>query len=261
MRIVIGIEYQGSQYYGWQRQTARRSVQGTLEKVLSKVANEKIALTCAGRTDAGVHAQTQVAHFNTAAIRDDRAWLLGANTLLPGDISVLWVKQVSEDFHARYSAIARQYRYIIYTRLARPAILQDRVWWNYQSLDVKKMHAAAQFLVGEHDFNAFRAAACQSKSSIRVMEFINVVRDDSFIYLDIKGDAFLHHMVRNITGSLVKVGRGFADESWIKAVLAGRDRKLAGITAPAAGLYLVHAVYPEKFELPKSTPPVYYGYR
>ncbi len=250
MRIALGIEYQGTDFHGWQRQSIKISVQVVVEKAVSSVANEEIKLICAGRTDAGVHALAQVVHFDTDAIREDRAWILGANNLLPASISIIWAKQVDDDFHARFSAQSRQYRYIILNTLARPAILSKRVWWMYHKLDEVRMQQAAKVLVGKHDFNAFRATQCQSKSSVRTMEYVDIHRRDDFIYCDIKGDAFLHHMVRNIIGSLMRVGQSLEEIGWISEVLASLNRNEAGITAPSSGLYLVGAYYAEKYQIP-----------
>jgi len=261
MRIALGIEYLGTAYHGWQRQPVRVSVQSTLEIALSKVANEDIKLICAGRTDSGVHALSQVAYFDTQANRRDRDWILGCNTALPHDISLIWTRQVDEEFHARFSAVARQYRFIIFNSLSRPAILQDRVWWVHEKLDEKKMHQAAQALVGKHDFNAYRAKECQSHSSVRQMEYIKVHRDLNFIYIDIKGNAFLHHMVRNIVGSLYRVGQGLEQIDWMREVLMSKNRALAGITSPATGLYLVGAYYPENFQIPEPVLPIHFSYR
>lgn len=249
-RIALGIEYDGSKYYGWQRQNEVRSVQESLEKALSQVANEPVAVFCAGRTDAGVHATGQVVHFETTAQRKDAAWTLGVNANLPGDIAVRWVKSVSDDFHARFSATARRYRYIIYNHRLRPAVLQKGVTHFYLPLDEMRMHRAAQSLIGENDFTSFRAVQCQSRTPWRNVMHINVARYGAYVVVDIKANAFVHHMVRNITGSLMEVGCGNQTEDWIAELLAAKDRTLAAATAKAEGLYLVSVDYPQQFNLP-----------
>jgi len=252
-RIVLGIEYNGSLFSGYQLQAhGTRTVQGELEKALSKVANEAIRLTCAGRTDTGVHATGQVVHFDTAMQRELKAWMLGGNTNLPRDISIHWVRQVNENFSARFSAISRSYRYILYNRKARSAVFQQNVAWSYGEYDEDAMNAAAQLLLGEHDFSAFRSSKCQASHAIRVMQNINVKRQGDYIILDIKANAFLHHMVRNIMGTLMVIGRGEQSIEWMQDILQGQDRKCAGMTASAAGLYLVNVEYPEEYGLPDS---------
>lgn len=251
MRYVLGIEYDGSQYCGWQRQAHSASVQQPLEEALSKIANEKITVVCAGRTDTGVHATNQVIHFDTDQIRKDSAWTLGVNTHLPDTISVKWVRLVEDDFHARFSATARRYRYIIYNNPLRSAILSTGITFNYNELDDVVMHQAAQYLVGRHDFTSYRTVHCQSHSPIRTLYHCNVTRKGSYIIIDVRGNAFLHHMVRNIAGSLMRVGAGLESPEWIKEVLEAKNRCLAGMTASAAGLYFVEVEYPEHFVLPK----------
>lgn len=249
-KIALGIEYDGSKYYGWQRQNEVRSVQEKLEKALSKVANEPINVFCAGRTDAGVHATGQVVHFETRMQRKDAAWTLGVNANLPGDIAVRWVKAVPEDFHARFSATARRYRYIIYNQRLRPAILAQGVTHFYHPLDADRMHRAAQCLLGENDFTSFRAVQCQSRTPWRNLMHINVTRCGAYVVVDIKANAFVHHMVRNIVGSLMEIGCGNQAENWMAELLAAKDRKLAAATGKAEGLYLVSVDYPEHFALP-----------
>ena len=252
-RIVLGIEYNGSLFSGYQLQAhGTRTVQGELEKALSKVANEAIRLTCAGRTDTGVHATGQVVHFDTAMQRELKAWMLGGNTNLPRDISIHWVRQVNENFSARFSAISRSYRYILYNRKARSAVFQQNVAWSYGEYDEDAMNAAAQLLLGEHDFSAFRSSKCQASHAMRVMQNIDVKRQGDYIILDIKANAFLHHMVRNIMGTLMVIGRGEQSIEWMQDILQGQDRKCAGMTASAAGLYLVNVEYPEEYGLPDS---------
>ena len=249
-KIALGVEYLGTRFSGWQSQTGMRCVQSELEKVLSKVANEPIKVICAGRTDTGVHAHGQVIHFETQALREDRSWILGANTLLPKDIAVNWVKQVDTDFHARFSALSRTYHYQIYNRLARSAVNVSRATWIYHELDVDAMHVAAQYLVGEHDFTSFRTSACQANSPIRTLKSIHLQRNDEWIYCRVTANAFLHHMVRNIMGSLIMVGKSERSELWIQETLKLQDRTKAGPTAPPDGLYLHAVEYPSKFQLP-----------
>ena len=250
MRIALGIEYDGTSYNGWQRQKTGLGVQQRLEEALSLVANEEIEVTCAGRTDTGVHASGQVVHFDTSAERSDRGWLLGANSNLPPDISVTWVKPVDDDFHARFSAVSRSYQYLILNRLQRSALHRDRAWWVHQPLDEQRMHAAAQALLGEHDFSAFRAAGCQASSAMRDVTKISVTRSGNWVTLDVTANAFLMHMVRNITGTLAVIGRGEAPVEWLAEVLESRDRTAAGVAAPPHGLTLVDVAYPASFGIP-----------
>ncbi|AFJ46332.1 tRNA pseudouridine(38-40) synthase TruA [Shimwellia blattae] len=250
-KIALGIEYDGSKYYGWQRQQEVPSVQEKLEKALSQVANEPVTVFCAGRTDAGVHATGQVVHFETTAQRKDAAWTMGVNANLPGDVAVRWVKPVAEDFHARFSATARRYRYIIYNHRLRPAVLCQGVTHFHLPLDAERMQRAAQCLLGENDFTSFRAVQCQSRTPWRNVHHIQVTRYGSYLVVDIKANAFVHHMVRNIVGSLLEVGCGNQPEGWMAELLALKDRTLAAATARAEGLYLVAVDYPERFALPQ----------
>ena len=245
MRIAIGIEYDGTAYNGWQRQRSGIGVQERVERALSDVANESVDVTCAGRTDAGVHASAQVAHFDTLAERTTRGWLLGANSVLPDDINLTWVQRVSDDFHARFSATSRSYRYVILNRLARSALNRNRAWWLNQTLNDRAMHAAAQALLGEHDFSAFRAAGCQASSPVRTITTISVRRDGDWLTVDVTANGFLQHMVRNITGTLVAIGEGEKVVEWAGEVLESRDRKQGGMAAPAHGLTLVRVTYPD----------------
>ena len=250
MRIAIGIEYDGTAYNGWQLQRTGLGVQQVLERALSEVADEAIEVTCAGRTDTGVHASGQVAHFDTTADRSDRGWLLGANSNLPDDVNVSWAKPVSDEFHARFSAVSRSYRYRILNQLVRSSLNRLRAWWVYQDLDHERMHEAAQVLLGQHDFSAFRAAGCQASTAVRKISSIRVERDGNWILLDVTANAFLQHMVRNITGSLAAVGSGEEDVAWLSAVLDSRDRTQGGVAAPPHGLTLVRVLYPEEFAIP-----------
>lgn len=253
-RIALGLEYDGTQYAGWQTQRHSKNIQDELERALSKVADHPINVTTAGRTDAGVHAAQQVVHFDTVAERSTRAWVLGTNSELPRDISVLWAKVTAENFHARFSAIARSYRYVIINRSSRVALQRDRACWVREPLDAQCMHEAAQFLVGEHDFSSFRAAQCQAKSPIRRVESIAVKRSAEYLCIDITANAFLHHMVRNIAGALIAVGKGEQPVDWVKAALAARDRRQGGVTAVAQGLYLVGVRYSAEFQIPSERP-------
>jgi len=252
-RIALGIEYNGSKFSGYQMQSeGTRTVQAELEKALSIVANEPIRLTCAGRTDTGVHATGQVVHFDSPVQRLLKAWMLGGNTNLPRDVSIHWVRDVKSDFSARFSAVSRSYRYILCNRRARPAIFQHNVAWLYESLDAEAMHLAAQSLLGKHDFSAFRSSHCQANHPNREMQDISVKREGDYVILDIKANAFLHHMVRNIMGTLLKIGRSEEPVEWMQEILQGKDRKLAGMTAQPNGLYLVNVEYPAQHGLPES---------
>jgi tRNA pseudouridine38-40 synthase len=258
MRLAIGIEYDGTAYNGWQRQKSGIGVQQRLEEALATVADHELEVICAGRTDAGVHASGQVAHFDTASQRSARGWLLGANSNLPDDIAVTWVTGVPDDFHARFTATARRYRYRILNRLVRSALHRQRAWWVHRPLDEAKMHAAAQALLGEHDFSAFRAAGCQAKHATRSVHAVSVRRDGDWLTIDIAANAFLQHMVRNITGTLAAIGAGDAPVGWAADVLAGRDRTAAGVAAPPQGLTLVAVEYPEALGLPAPPEPVHF---
>ena len=250
MRIAIGIEYDGTAYNGWQRQRTGSGVQELIEKALSGVADESIKVTCAGRTDSGVHATGQVAHFDSHSERSDRAWLLGANSSLPDDIAVTWARHVDEEFHARFSATSRSYRYVILNRPVRSALHRNRAWWVCQPLDVALMNEAAQSLMGKHDFSAFRAAGCQASTPSREIMSIAIERDGDWLTVDLTANAFLQHMVRNITGTLVTIGLGDKPPRWLAEVLESKDRKRGGIAAPPHGLTLIGAQYPQEFELP-----------
>lgn len=252
MRIALGIEYDGSRFSGWQRQAHAVGVQQVLEEAISNVADHPVKVVCAGRTDAGVHATTQVVHFDTGAVRSPRAWVLGTTCKLPPEVCVTWAQPVDEAFHARFSATGRRYRYVIFNRPVRPALLHGRVCWEHRPLDDTRMAAAAVCLHGEHDFSSFRAQGCQAGHPRREIHALDVRRQGEFIHLDVAANAFLHHMVRNIAGTLLAVGRGERPVEWVKEVLEARDRTVAGITAPAAGLYLVQVQYPERFGVPQA---------
>jgi tRNA pseudouridine38-40 synthase len=251
-RIALVLEYDGAPFNGWQLQQGnqQQTVQGALESALSTVAAAPVRVHCAGRTDAGVHADYQVVHFDSPTERAPRAWREGVNTELPAAVVVRHAQAVDQEFHARFSATARRYRYIILNRPVRPALLSGCVTWVRQPLDAGQMHDAAQSLLGERDFSAFRAASCQSSTAMRRVDFIEVFRAGEFVVIDIQANAFLHHMVRNIAGTLIAVGRGRQGGHWPAELLAGRDRTRAADTAASAGLYLVGVSYPERFGLP-----------
>ncbi|HSW94442.1 MAG TPA: tRNA pseudouridine(38-40) synthase TruA [Gammaproteobacteria bacterium] len=250
MKIAAGIEYDGHDFFGWQAQKGLPTIQGHLQDALSRVADEPIQVFCAGRTDAGVHATGQVVHFETAADRALRAWTMGANSYLPLSIAVKWAVSVDEAFHARFSALSRRYRYVIDNSPTRPAISARRVTWHPYPLDAAIMHEAAQSLIGEQDFSSFRSSECESKTPMRNIHFIRVTRSGNFIVIDIQANAFLHHMVRNIAGVLLKVGGGLQKPRWIKDVLYARDRRMAAETASPTGLYLCEVKYPESYDFP-----------
>lgn len=255
MRIALGIEYDGSDFAGWQYQEGEVStVQGGVEHALSTVADHSVRVICAGRTDAGVHATAQVVHFDSDAERSMRSWVYGANANLPKSVSVQWARVVNDEFHARFSAVRRRYRYVILNREVRPTFLAWRVSWEYRPLDVMRMQAAARHLLGEHDFSAYRAIACQAKSPVRTLYELSVKQDRDMIFLDLEANAFLHHMVRNIAGVLMDIGAGKQSPDWARDVLETRDRTLGGITAPPHGLYLTGVTYPARFGLPPLSP-------
>lgn len=252
-RIALGVEYKGSRYCGFQRQNSGvPSVQESLEHALTRVAGgHPVALRCAGRTDAMVHASGQVVHFDTPVERSMHAWVMGANANLPADISVTWARVMPAHFDARFSAKARRYRYVIYNDQIRPAHMAEEVTWNHRPLDVERMQSAARCLVGTHDFSAFRAQQCQAKSPIKTVHHLELLRHGRFIVMDVRANAFLHHMVRNVAGVLMTIGAGERSVDWAAEVLASRERRKGGVTAHPYGLYLVRVEYPEEFELPQ----------
>lgn len=250
MRVALGIEYDGTDFFGWQRLSHGPSVQAEVEAALSFVANHPVEVTCAGRTDAGVHARCQVVHFDTAAERGPRAWVLGVTTRLPRAIAVLWARATPDDFHARFSAHARRYRYVILNRAIRPALEARFVAWERARLDAEAMHVAAQALLGERDFSSFRAVSCQARHARRNITEISVRRDGPHVIVEIEANAFLHHMVRNIVGSLLEVGRGERSVEWMAELLAARDRNVAGVTAMPQGLCFLGPRYPAQWGLP-----------
>jgi tRNA pseudouridine38-40 synthase len=249
-RVAAVLEYDGTEYAGWQSQTHAASIQDAVQAALSFVAGQPITVICAGRTDRGVHAVGQVIHFDTDAVRTPRAWVLGANTKLSPSIALQWAGEVALGFHARHKAIRRIYRYAILNRSARSALLRTRAAWIHRPLDAPAMHSAAQALIGEHDFSAFRSVECQSKTAIRRVDAIEVTRDGDYLWLQITANAYLHHMVRNIVGTLLDVQREANPAAAMREVLEGADRRYAGATAPAAGLYLWRVEYPEVFGIP-----------
>ena len=270
MRFALGLEYDGSAFHGWQAQQGLRTIQGCLEHALSRVANQPTEVVVAGRTDAGVHAGTgglygQVVHFDTTAQRSRRAWVLGGNWYLPADVAIRWAQAVPDDFHARFSARARHYRYLIHNGPTRPVLDRSRVTWDHRSLDVPRMSTAARFLLGTHDFSSYRAQGCQAKSPIRTIHRFTITRKEEYgtIAIDVVANAFLHHMVRNLAGVLMTIGAGERSPEWAQEVLERRDRTCGGVTAPPEGLYLIGVEYPPEFGIPPTTAweerPYYHG--
>lgn len=255
MRIALVVEYDGSRYHGWQAQAGlNNTVQQTLENALSQVADSPVSVVCAGRTDTGVHATNQVIHFDTDKERSARSWIHGANSFLPKDLCVKWGKEVPDNFHARYSATARRYRYVIYNGPIRPALLRSNLTWQYRQLDHRLMHEAGQSLLGENDFTSFRSVECQSKTPMRNLHALEVTRTGDLLVIDVTANAFLHHMVRNIAGVLIAVGSGKQPVHWVEEVLKAKDRRLGAETAPAYGLYMVQVSYPKEFGILQSSP-------
>ena len=250
MRIAFGLEYDGTDFVGWQTQRDGRSVQQLLTEAIAEVADHPLTVVGSGRTDAGVHAAQQVVHFDTRSHREPRQWLLGINSNLPPDVSVHWVREVKPDFDARRSAIWRRYRYQIRQHPVRSALWRRRAWWLREPLDCSAMTSAATAWLGENDFSAFRAAGCQSSTPMRRLLAVGISRDDSLIALDFTANAFLQHMVRNLVGVLVAVGSGRENPEWAEQVLAGKDRTRGGVAAPPHGLTLLEVVYPERFGIP-----------
>lgn len=252
MRIALGIEYDGAGFVGWQRQRHGRTVQGCVEKAVARVADHSVQVVCAGRTDTGVHATAQVVHFDTDAMRKPANWVRGVNSHLPADVRIQWAMQAADDFHARFSARRRHYRYVIHNDTVPSALMRQRVCQEQQPLDDKLMRAAAQHLVGEHDFTSFRAAACQARSPVRTVYRLDLSRSGQWVYIDIVANAFLHHMVRCIVGMLISVGRKEQSPDWMQEVLDARDRTRAGVNAPPGGLYLAGVEYAGEFMPPRA---------
>lgn len=251
MRIALGVEYDGRPYFGWQSQADGHTVQDVLQLALSNIANELISVSAAGRTDTGVHALEQVAHFNTNVERPLTAWVRGVNALLPNSIAVLWAHPVPEEFHARFSAQARSYRYLLINRSVRNALQDGKAGWFHTPLDVEKMCEAAQYLLGEHDFSALRAKECQAKSPIKNLAQLDIKKQGDTIIFNLSANAFLHHMVRNIVGCLVYIGKGKHPPQWMREVLEGKVRSLAAPTFAPDGLYLYRVTFDEKWKLPQ----------
>ena len=244
MKIALGVEYLGTDFHGWQIQKSDlRTVQGVVEPALSKIANHPVRVFCSGRTDAGVHAQEQVIHFETQTTRTEGAWLFGGNANLPSDVNFKWAKEVNDDFHARFNAHARSYEYKIHHHPVRSSLKTGYYLWEPRSLNIDDMRKAAAFLVGEHDFSCFRGSMCQAKSPIKIIEYLQIDEIGDDLIIKVKANAFLHHMVRNLVGTLLKVGRGEESTEWMLSVLASKDRKEAGPTAEPQGLYFVKAHY------------------
>lgn len=250
MRVALGLEYDGTRFAGWARQPGERTVAEVLEDALSQVAAQPVRTVCAGRTDAGVHATGQVVHFDAERPRPERAWVLGVNTRLPGDVAVRWARRPGEDFHARFSALRRHYRYVIYNHTARSPLLASRSARFYRPLDVAAMQCGAHRLLGEHDFSAYRAAGCQARNPVRTVYRLDVERHGDFVVIDVCANAFLKRMVRNIAGALQAVGCGERPFEWPGEVLASRSRICGGVTAPSQGLYLAEVEYGPRFEVP-----------
>ena len=250
MRIALGIEYDGSRYCGWQTQPSGCAVQDCLDQVLSQIAAQPLVTQCAGRTDAGVHALGQVVHFDTDARRPLSAWVRGANTLLPRSCAVLWAREVAPDFHARFCATGRGYLYVLLNRRERPGLFAEHVGWHHHHLDIVCMREAAATLLGQHDFSAFRAAECQARTPVKTLKCLDIERRGEMLVFHLRADAFLHHMVRNIVGSLVRVGNGSRPVEWMREVLEARDRSRAAPTFAAGGLYLAGVEYDGRWNLP-----------
>ncbi|MEO6823581.1 MAG: tRNA pseudouridine(38-40) synthase TruA [Nitrosospira sp.] len=255
MRIALVLEYDGSYYCGWQSQRSGGSVQDALEAALSKIASSDIRVVTAGRTDTGVHASYQVVHFDTQAQRPVSAWVRGVNALLPNSIAILWASEIQDDFHARYCASERCYLYLLLNRPVPPGLHHGKIGWFHQTLDLERMQIAAEMLRGEHDFSAFRAAECQAKSPIRNLTKLEITRQGDIIAFELRANAFLHHMVRNIVGCLIYVGKGKYPPEWMEALLKGCKRSDAAPTFPAAGLYLAGINYDAKWKLPAFVDP------
>jgi tRNA pseudouridine38-40 synthase len=253
--LALGVEYDGSAFHGWQRQSHSRSIQQTLEEALGRIAARPIRVTASGRTDAGVHATQQIVAFDTSVERPIDAWVRGTNSLLPDDVRVLWAVPVPNDFHPRFSASARRYLYVFVEAERSPAIARQYATWSERPLDDAAMHAAGRGLIGEHDFTTFRSAACQAKSPYRCVFSLEVRRFTDLVVIDIAANAFLQHMVRNIAGALADVGRGDRPVAWVAQSLTARDRARIGITAPPVGLYLHDVSYGSRFDFPHPRPP------
>ena len=259
MRIVLGLEYDGRHFCGWQTQASGCGVQDVLEAAISKVAGHPIVVAAAGRTDTGVHALSQVVHFDTATIRPASAWVRGVNAFLPEALRVLWSSEVSEDFHARYTAERRWYQYWLMVSPVASAVLAGKVGWYHRALDISAMQSAANLMLGEHDFSAFRSSECQAKSPIKQLYQLDIQTNGSMVLFELSANAFLHHMVRNLVGSLIYVGNGKQSPNWINDLLSARDRKMAAPTFMPDGLYLTGVQYPAEFKLPETRRSIKFG--
>ncbi|MDA8127727.1 MAG: tRNA pseudouridine(38-40) synthase TruA [Betaproteobacteria bacterium] len=253
MRIVLGLEYCGAGFCGWQSQPQGCGVQDALEAAVSAIAGERIVVTAAGRTDTGVHAALQVAHFDTSAQRPHTAWVRGVNSHLPASVAVQWAREIDGNFHARFAATERGYRYVLLNHPVRPGLSHGLIGWHHRPLDADAMNQAATHLLGRHDFSAFRAAGCQARSPVKELRLARIERRGDYLLCDFRADGFLHHMVRNLMGCLIQVGAGSQPPEWMGEILRGRDRTLAAPTFDAAGLYLTHIRYPAHFALPESS--------
>lgn len=251
-RIALGIEYCGEAFAGWQSQPHGNTVQDVVEASLARIAGHAVRVQCAGRTDAGVHALMQVAHFDTVARRPLSAWVRGVNAWLPAGVAVRWSVQVTPDFHARFCAESRSYRYLLFNHPVRPALAAGRTGWHHRPLDAERMAGAARVLLGEHDFSAFRAAECQAKTPVKTLQQVDVARRGDYVVFDFKATAFLHHMVRNLVGALILVGTGARDAAWLEELLGSRDRTQAPPTFSPAGLYFAGAQYDNRWRLPEA---------
>lgn len=255
-RIVLGVQYDGACWHGWQTQPSRHTVQDRLEEALQRFALTNISVTCAGRTDSGVHAIEQVVHFDTDLARDTFSWVRGVNAFLPPSIAVRWAHELTpsgrdDDFHARFSAVARTYHYLLYNHAVPSPLLAGKAGWVFRPLEIEPMHQAAQCLMGEHDFSAFRAAECQARTPVRDMQKIGIARHGDLIVFTLRANAFLHHMVRNIVGALIVVGNGNREPGWLREVLEGRNRSMAAPTFMPDGLYLAKVDYGPRWALPQ----------
>ena len=253
MRVVLGLAYRGAAYQGWQSQPGGRTVQDQVERALGQFAGRPLRTMCAGRTDTGVHALNQVVHLDTGIAREPQSWVRGTNRFLPSDIAVQWCQLTDASFHARYRAIGRRYVYVLLESVVRPAVEAGAVGWSFRPLDGAAMHTAAQLLLGEHDFSAFRSAECQAPSPVKTMRAINIDKRGAYWRFEFDASAFLHHMVRNLMGCLVAVGSGARDAGWLAEVLAARQRRLAAATFPAAGLYFAGPYYDAAHAVPERT--------
>ncbi|MCL2076518.1 MAG: tRNA pseudouridine(38-40) synthase TruA [Betaproteobacteria bacterium] len=249
-RIALGLEYDGRSFHGWQRQKGLPSVQMVLEEALFRIAGHSVNVRCAGRTDAGVHALGQVVHFDTLANRPETAWVRGVNSFLPASVAVRWSREVSDDFHARYAAKSRRYRYLLLNRGERSGLWAGRAGWFHRPLCLEVMQKAAEFLVGEHNFSAFRAAECQAKNPVRNLTHAEIGQEGDFFFFDFEANAFLQHMVRNMVGSLVYVGKGAWMPEYLHELLLAGDRTLAAPTFPPDGLYFLGPSYDSALQLP-----------